>query len=232
MTYRKFGPAQEWSFLLGPHLQVSRFMMLSMFPMHVPRARCKCFYYSISYYTKKRVWFSSRTLTTQYFEKNRNYLLITGFVTTTTRRVPHVEQELLTLIYLSAPPVFSGFGVDRSLVFCVMFRRLLLVLLSFCTFSFGHCIIILRFTVSGYLFGTFKFFLASNSPGQMWCWWSLFSVSLHSLHYLYSLVLLPPKIIWLSNLLVLSVPDERYSRNASCALSLISTFLLHWIKSI
>jgi hypothetical protein len=25
--------------------------------------------------------------------------------------VPHVEQELLTLIYPSAPPVFSGFGV-------------------------------------------------------------------------------------------------------------------------
>ena len=117
-------------------------MMLSMFPMHVPRARCKCFYYSISYYTKKRAWFSSRTLTTQYFEKNRNYLLITGFVTTTTRRVPHVEQELLTFIYLSAPPVFSGFGVDRSLVFCVMFCRLLLVFLSFCTFSFGHCIIV------------------------------------------------------------------------------------------
>jgi hypothetical protein len=171
-------------------------MMLSMFPMHVPRARCKCFYYSISYYTKKRAWFSSRTLTTQYFEKNRNYLLITGFVTTTTRRVPHVEQELLTLIYLSAPPVFSGFGVDRFLVFCVMLCRLLLVLLSFCTFSFGHCIIVCppSIYVSGYLFGTFKFFLPSNSPGQMWFWWSLFSVYLHSLHYLYFLVLLLPKL--------------------------------------
>jgi len=32
------------------------------------------------------------------------------------------------------------------------------------------------------------------------------------------------KIIWLSNILVLSVPDESYSRNASCALNLISTF--------
>jgi isochorismate hydrolase len=29
----------------------------------------------------QRAWFSSRTLTTQYLEKNRNYLLITGFVT-------------------------------------------------------------------------------------------------------------------------------------------------------
>jgi hypothetical protein len=34
------------------------------------------------------------------------------------------------------------------------------------------------------------------------------------------------KIIWLSNMLVLSVPDEGYSGNASCELNLISTFLL------
>ena len=32
-------------------------------------------------------------------------------------------------------------------------------------------------------------------------------------------------IIWLSNLSILSVPDEGYSRNALCALHLISTFL-------
>ena len=31
-------------------------------------------------------------------------------------------------------------------------------------------------------------------------------------------------IIWLSNILALSVPDEGYSRNASCAINLISTF--------
>ena len=35
------------------------------------------------------------------------------------------------------------------------------------------------------------------------------------------------KMIWFSNILVLSVPDEDYSRNASCALNLISTFLFH-----
>ena len=34
-------------------------------------------------------------------------------------------------------------------------------------------------------------------------------------------------IIWLSNLSILSVPHESYSRNVSCALILISTFLLH-----
>jgi len=33
-------------------------------------------------------------------------------------------------------------------------------------------------------------------------------------------------INWLFNLSILSVPDEDYSRNASCALYLISTFLL------
>ena len=42
----------------------------------------------------------------------------------------------------------------------------------------------------------------------------------------YIIKLLPKRyIIWLSNLLILSVPDEGYSRNASCALNLISTFL-------
>ena len=34
-------------------------------------------------------------------------------------------------------------------------------------------------------------------------------------------------IIWLSILSILSVPDEGYSRNASCAPKLMSTFLLH-----
>jgi len=43
-----------------------------------------------------------------------------------------------------------------------------------------------------------------------------------------SLVLLLPTflIIWFSNLPILSVPSEGYSRNGSCALILISTFLL------
>ena len=57
-------------------------------------------------------------------------LLITGFVTRLTRRVPLLEQELLTL------PVFSGIRVTRSLVLCVWFID---SCLSFCTFLFGHC---------------------------------------------------------------------------------------------
>ena len=48
--------------------------------------------------------------------------LITGFVTILTRRVPIVQQELLTLPeHLSSPLVFSGVHVTRSLVWCVCF---------------------------------------------------------------------------------------------------------------
>jgi len=42
-------------------------------------------------------------------------------------------------------------------------------------------------------------------------------------------------IIWFSNLSILRVPNEGYSGNASCALNLISTFLLlyqSWLKCI
>jgi hypothetical protein len=47
---------------------------------------------------------------------------ITGFITRLTRRVPLVEQELLTLPeYLSSPPVLTGVRVTRFLVLCVCF---------------------------------------------------------------------------------------------------------------
>jgi hypothetical protein len=60
--------------------------------------------------------------------------LITGFVTRLTRRVPLVEQELLTLLeHLSSPPVFGGVRVSRSLVLCVCFVDRCL---SFCTLFF------------------------------------------------------------------------------------------------
>jgi hypothetical protein len=64
--------------------------------------------------------------------------LITGFVTRLTR-VPLVEQELLTLPeHLSSPPVFTGVRVTWSLVLYVC---LVDCCLSFCTFSFGHCVV-------------------------------------------------------------------------------------------
>ena len=71
-----------------------------------------------------------------------------GFATSVTRPVPHVEQVFCSALWWplrfprgagitklsGAPeftPVFSGGRVDRSLVFCVVFCRLLCVLLSF-----------------------------------------------------------------------------------------------------
>jgi hypothetical protein len=65
--------------------------------------------------------------------------LITGFVTRLTRRVPLVEQELLTLPeHPSSPPVLSGVRVTRYLILCVCFVD---NCLSFCPFSFGHCVV-------------------------------------------------------------------------------------------
>ena len=65
--------------------------------------------------------------------------LITGFVTRLTRRVPLVEQELLTFPgHLSSPSGFSGVRVPLSLVLyvCIVDRCLF-----FCTLSFGHCVV-------------------------------------------------------------------------------------------
>jgi hypothetical protein len=65
--------------------------------------------------------------------------LITGFVTRLTRRVPLVEQELLTLPeHLSSSLVFSGVRVTRSLVLYVCFVDRWF---SFCAFSFGLCVV-------------------------------------------------------------------------------------------
>ena len=51
-----------------------------------------------------------------------------GCVTSETRRLPNVVQELLTLPeHMSSLLGFSGVRVVRSLVFCVMFCRLLFV---------------------------------------------------------------------------------------------------------
>ena len=71
--------------------------------------------------------------------KLKSSRLITGFVTRLTRRVPLVEQELLSLPnHLSSPPDFSGVRVTRSLVLCVCFVDRCL---PFCTFSFDHCVV-------------------------------------------------------------------------------------------
>ena len=71
---------------------------------------------------------------------------ITGFVTRLTRRVPLVEQELLTsLENMSSHPVLVGFALVCPFVFV----------------SCGHWVVsvIHRYTDSDYPFGTFKLFL-------------------------------------------------------------------------
>jgi hypothetical protein len=81
---------------------------------------------------------------------------ITGFVTRWTRPVSLVEQELPTLPeHLSSPPVFSGVCVTWSLVLRVCFVD---HCLSFCNFSFGHWLSVLRYTNSDYPIGIFKLF--------------------------------------------------------------------------
>jgi hypothetical protein len=65
--------------------------------------------------------------------------LITGFVTRLTRQMSLVEQELFTLPeHLSSPPVFSWVRVTQSLVLYVCFVDRCL---SFCTYSFCHCVV-------------------------------------------------------------------------------------------
>ena len=55
------------------------------------------------------------------------------------RRVQLLDQELPTLPeHLGSLPIFSGVCVTRSLVLCVCFVDRYL---SFCTFSFGHCVV-------------------------------------------------------------------------------------------
>jgi hypothetical protein len=55
------------------------------------------------------------------------------------KRVSLVEQELLILLeHLSSPTVFCGVRVTRSFVVCVCIVDRCL---SFCPFSFGHCVV-------------------------------------------------------------------------------------------
>ena len=56
-----------------------------------------------------------------------------------TRRVPLVEQELFTLPeHMISLRFLVGVRVTRSLILCVCFID---CYLSFCPFSFGHCVV-------------------------------------------------------------------------------------------
>ena len=76
-------------------------------------------------------------------------LLITECVNRLTRRVPLVEQELLTLReHLSSSPVFSGVRVTRCLVLCVC---LVDRCCPFVLFLFAIDLSVLRYTDYDYL---------------------------------------------------------------------------------
>jgi hypothetical protein len=81
-----------------------------------------------------------------------NIVLITGFLTRLTRRVPLVEQKLLILLeHMSSPPVFGGVCVTRSLILCVVFP-FVLVLFAIVLSD------LLRYTDYNYPFGIVKLF--------------------------------------------------------------------------
>ena len=98
----------------------------------------------------------------------RRYVLILILITRLTRRVPLVEQELRTLPeHLSSPPVFSGVCVSRFLVLCVCFVDRCL---SFCTSSFGHCV------VCPSIYRFWLLFLIWTSCKLMWQTWTNLSI--------------------------------------------------------
>jgi hypothetical protein len=81
-------------------------------------------------------------MTTCYFQPavtKHDNLLLSISSDETWQLVTFNQQELLTLPeHLSSPPVVSGVRVIRSLVLCVCFVDRCF---SFCTFSFGHCVV-------------------------------------------------------------------------------------------
>ena len=91
--------------------------------------------------------------------------LITGLVT---RRLPQMNQELLTLQeYPSTPPVFSRVRVVRSLVFCVMFCRSLLVLLPFSLTIIFFVLFDLRFLITPFVSSNSSFNSWNNGPQNL-----------------------------------------------------------------
>ena len=104
--------------------------------------------------------------------------LITGLVTILTRRVPLVEQELLTCPeHLRLPPVCCGVRVTRSLVFCVCF-------IDHCL-SFFLFLLVIVLTV-------LLWFTSSNYPNcsyKMWKWRSWIALAQNIKHWTFKLFL-------------------------------------------
>jgi hypothetical protein len=104
----------------------------------------------------------------EYHTRKQRTLLGVHVKSNHTRRVPIVEQELLTLPeHMSSPPVFSGVCVTQSLVLCVFFVDRCL---SFCTFSWPLCclffdilILITPLISSNSSYSTYKMYNESNN---------------------------------------------------------------------
>jgi hypothetical protein len=108
-------------------------------------------------------------------------LQITFYVTYVTRRVSHVEQELLTLPeHLSSTPVLSGIRVSRSLVFCVVFVYRFLFF-SFVLFLLGIVSSVrLQFTDMDYPFVILNSVICLRA---MLFYWSCTTKHISHIHY-------------------------------------------------
>ena len=95
-------------------------------------------------------WSRKCSICRKHFPVITHLLLITGFVTRLTRRVPLVEQELLTFLgHMSSLPVYSGIRVTRSLVLCLWFvDRCLSLCVLFRCLSFFDWRILITYLVS------------------------------------------------------------------------------------
>ena len=94
-------------------------------------------------------------------------VIVNVFVTRFTRRVPLVEQELLTYRRTGVHPRFLvRVRVTRSLVLCVCFVD---NCLSFCTLSFVFIMlsVLIRLTDSDYPFCNFKLFLSESNENTV-----------------------------------------------------------------
>jgi len=122
---------------LYEHSEISKSLVVTSRPtLDVIIFFINIFYLLPSFIYRPIVKWPLVVITTRSFPRS---WLVTGFVNRVTRRVSLVEQELLILPeHLHSPPVFSGVRVTRSLVLCVCFVNRSL---SFCTFSFDHCVV-------------------------------------------------------------------------------------------
>jgi len=85
----------------------------------------KCYGHHHALVNHNEIYFLFVIITSRSFSHSR---FITGCVPRVTRRMPHVEQEQITLPeYLILPSVSCGVRVARSLVFCTVFCTILFV---------------------------------------------------------------------------------------------------------